>query len=63
MATDAQTRLFEPFSKGETDRPGAGLGLAFARAVVERHGGDIGCESAPGAGALFTLRLPQSVET
>jgi CHASE2 domain-containing sensor protein len=63
MATDAQTRLFEPFSKGETDRPGAGLGLAFARAVVERHGGDIGCESAPGAGAVFTLRLPQSVET
>ncbi|GAA0204353.1 CHASE2 domain-containing sensor protein/signal transduction histidine kinase [Brevundimonas nasdae] len=63
MSADTQARLFEPFSKGETDRPGAGLGLAFARAVVERHGGDIGCESAPGAGALFTLRLPQSVET
>ena len=62
MSEDAKSRLFEPFSKGETDRPGAGLGLAFARTVVERHGGHIRCETAPGAGAAFIIQLPQAIE-
>lgn len=63
MSAPILSRLFQPFSKGETDRPGAGLGLAFARAVVERHGGDIRCEATPGEGAAFIIRLPQAVET
>nr|WP_314438961.1 CHASE2 domain-containing protein [uncultured Brevundimonas sp.] len=62
MSEHARSRLFEPFSKGETNRPGAGLGLAFARTVVERHGGHIRCETAPGAGAAFIIHLPQAVE-
>jgi signal transduction histidine kinase len=37
---------------------GLGLGLFIARALVEAHGGTIGCESARGQGALFRVRLP-----
>lgn len=53
---DIQERLFEPFFT--TREEGTGLGLAIARGVARVHGGDIGCESAPGAGSRFTLRLP-----
>ncbi|MFD9791019.1 ATP-binding protein [Streptomyces sp. NPDC059070] len=38
--------------------PGTGLGLAFSRDVVRRHGGDLGVTGAPGGGALFVVRLP-----
>ncbi|MDT0380803.1 HAMP domain-containing sensor histidine kinase [Streptomyces sp. DSM 42041] len=40
------------------DDGGAGLGLAIARDVAERHGGTLTVTDAPGGGALFTLRLP-----
>jgi signal transduction histidine kinase len=37
---------------------GLGLGLAIARAVVERHGGSIHLESAMGQGTCCVVRLP-----
>lgn len=42
--------------KGSGD--GAGLGLSIVRGFVEAHGGNVGCYSAPGQGAVFTVRLP-----
>lgn len=54
---------FRPFQR--FDRPGAaaadgaGLGLAFVQAAAARHGGGVTCESTPGQGATFTLRLPE----
>jgi signal transduction histidine kinase len=51
-------RLFEPFVRGATDQPGAGLGLAISKAIVEWHGGTIrGDSPGPGAGAIFTVTL------
>ena len=38
---------------------GLGVGLTIARDIVAAHGGTLTVESAPGAGATFTLRLPQ----
>lgn len=56
------TRIFEPFFRADEARSrdvgGAGLGLAVTRAIVERHGGRIRCESAPGTGTTFTITLP-----
>lgn len=37
---------------------GSGLGLSIAKAIIERHGGNIRCESKLGIGTTFTFTLP-----
>jgi signal transduction histidine kinase len=53
--------VFDPFRRGgdrSLNHQGLGLGLAIARQIVERHGGEIHAESGgEGAGATFTIRL------
>ncbi len=51
------SRLFEKFVRG-SPAPGAGLGLAVVRAIVEAHGGTVTAENRPGGGALFRISLP-----
>jgi two-component system sensor histidine kinase KdpD len=52
-------QVFEPFYRADGDSgPGAGLGLAIARAIVEAHGGRIWIEGAPGGGAAVLFELP-----
>ncbi len=51
--------VFEKFTQAPgADRTGAGLGLAISRDLVERMGGTIWAESAPGAGSCFGFSLP-----
>lgn len=51
-------RIFEKFRKGRAASGGAGLGLAFCKLAVERHGGTIGVEDGPeGKGAVFCIGL------
>lgn len=38
---------------------GLGLGLYIVREIARAHGGDVGVESAEGAGTTFTVRLPR----
>jgi signal transduction histidine kinase len=62
IAPDARERVFEPFYRADASRhaPGAGLGLAIARAIVEAHGGAIWLEDAP-SGTRVRFRLPAAV--
>ena len=41
--------------------PSTGLGLSIVRKLVLAMGGELECESDPGKGAAFTIRLPLSV--
>lgn len=53
-------KLFEPFQRlhGIEHGGGHGLGLAIARCIAQRHGGDIHADSQPDAGSVFTIELP-----
>ncbi len=55
-------RLFEPFTQEDattTNRyGGSGLGMAIAKRIVDLMGGEIGVESAKGAGTTVTVHIP-----
>jgi PAS domain S-box-containing protein len=55
-------KLFKKFSRIENPlsnrERGSGLGLYFAKGIVEKHGGTIWVRSAKGQGSTFYIRLP-----
>jgi len=57
-----QPHIFEKFyrvqSEATADISGTGLGLSIVKSVVERHGGRVWVESAPGQGSAFIVLLP-----
>jgi len=60
IAPEDRETIFAAFQRGRADRrqAGYGLGLAIAQRLVERHGGRIGVDSAPGGGSRFWFTLP-----
>ncbi len=61
---EQREKVFERFHQlapaHNRSRGGTGLGLTIAKHIVERHGGRIWIEEAPGGGALVCFTLPAS---
>lgn len=54
-----QEKIFDPFYTTKEPGKGTGLGLALSYNIVKKFRGNITVESAPGAGAAFTIFLPE----
>jgi len=77
LEPEVLAHMFERFYRGESglaergiphsvrnddrERPGIGLGLAIAKALVEAQGGTIAVESQAEQGSVFTVSLPRAV--
>jgi two-component system sensor histidine kinase KdpD len=57
IAKEDLEKVFDKFYHHPSS-PGAGLGLAICRAIVNAHGGRIWAENRPGGGAVFRFTLP-----
>jgi signal transduction histidine kinase len=59
---EEQQKIFESFHQVDSSHArkheGTGLGLAITRQLCQLMGGDVGVESEPGKGSVFTIRLP-----
>lgn len=64
IAREHIPRLAERFYRVDASRArdtgGTGLGLSIVKHVMQRHGGELEIESAPGAGSSFRLVLPSA---
>ncbi len=57
-------RIWDRLYRGDKSRsqPGLGIGLSLVRAVVHAHGGEVGVQSAPGQGSVFSVSFPARTE-
>lgn len=64
IAAEDLPHVFERFWRAEKSRSrrtgGSGLGLPIVRQLTAAHGGTARAASTPGAGSVFTLRLPSA---
>lgn len=60
LPQDECDRVFEPFYRGRAarDRAGTGLGLALARQIARRHGGELSCRYEPDGAFAFVWSIP-----
>jgi len=62
IPSDRQGHVFQRYYRAHAGTPddygGLGLGLEVSRVVIERHGGRMWFESAPGQGSTFHFGLP-----
>jgi signal transduction histidine kinase len=54
-------KIWDPFFTTKDVGEGTGLGLSIVHELVERHGGEILCDTTVGAGTTFTVKLPRQI--
>lgn len=63
MTEKVRQKLFQQFFTTKPKGKGTGIGLSISRQIiVDKHGGDLKCISAPGQGAEFIVELPVNQE-
>ncbi|MBD2778910.1 ATP-binding protein [Iningainema tapete] len=61
MTEEVKSKIFDPFFTTKPIGKANGLGLSISyQIVVEKHGGNLMCQSVPGEGTEFTILLPYS---
>ena len=57
--------IFKPLVRlhNSSEFPDSGLGLALTKRASLPQGGEIWCESEPGQGSVFSVRLPATHQT
>ncbi len=59
MSEAVREKIFDPFFTTKPVGTGTGLGLSIAHSiVVEKHGGNLTCNSTPGNGVEFAIEIP-----
>jgi two-component system sensor histidine kinase/response regulator len=62
FTAEDQARMFRRYARLSArptgGEPSTGLGLSIVKKLVERMGGELSCESTPGQGTRFAVRLP-----
>jgi signal transduction histidine kinase len=59
MPESVRKRLFDPFFTTKAVGKGTGLGLSISHSIiVQKHGGNLSCISAPGQGTEFIIEIP-----
>ncbi|OGU33747.1 MAG: hypothetical protein A3K13_09800 [Gemmatimonadetes bacterium RIFCSPLOWO2_12_FULL_68_9] len=63
IAPDVLPRIFDPFVTTKRAGEGTGLGLSIVNRVIREHGGRAVAGNHPDGGAVFTLFLPEAVNS
>jgi len=58
IESDQLSKIFDPFVTTKPVGEGTGLGLSISYGIIQKHGGTIRAESAPGAGTRFIVSIP-----
>lgn len=56
------SQLFDSFYQSKNEKYGSGIGLAYAKVLIDLHGGNIGAENNPDRGATFWWEIPLESE-
>lgn len=58
ISPEKRVAIFEKFTRGKTKASGFGIGLAFCRLAINKHGGRIWVDEKHGKGTRFNINLP-----
>lgn len=63
IAHEDLSKIFDIFRRaGRQDVAGEGMGLAYVKTLVRRHGGRLWCVSELGVGSTFSFSIPQKLD-